>query len=397
MLCAGKFNPAEQIRSDNAVQIYRVRDWLLNAASRVTPGAGGVRSVGNTETRNTVANFLRGILRAVWRAIYWPDYSWGWVIPAIFSARKLCIKNKYDWIISVSHPFSGHVVGLAAVRMSPKSSWFVDISDPYSNMKDPSPNNFHIYSWLNKATEGVVIKGATEISVTTDATRDLYEASFPVACGKTHVIPPLLSLPEVSGVGFKGEDNLIRLVYIGTLYKSLRSPKYLLKCLEVLSERLTEQRMELHFYGSVNDCSEDFAAINEHPNLKIIIHGIVSRAVVVRAMAEADILVNIGNDAKAQLASKVIEYIAMAKPILNTISIEDDSSLKVLSTYSSVLTIFREDGGISSSKVEELRSFVLNPPAVDPVEVAAARARYSAPSVAGIYASILEKKNPTLD
>jgi glycosyltransferase involved in cell wall biosynthesis len=205
-------------------------------------------------------------------------------------------------------------------------------------------------------------------------------------------MPPLLSLPKLIGTGLVGDEKTFRIVYVGTLYKSLRSPKFLLKCFELVRKLLPEQRMELHFYGSVNDCHEDFVNIENSSNSNVFVHGMVSRQDVVIAMTGANVLVNIGNDGEAQLASKVIEYMSMGKPILNLVSINCDASISVLAPYSAKLTISRGDGKVKPCAVEALKKFICKPPNIDPREVAQARTMYSSDCVAGMYSSILEKK-----
>jgi len=388
VLCSGTPNIPYEIQQGTAVRVFRVKDWLLNASSRVTPGAGFASLKSDRASTFDFTGILRKFVRAIWRSIYWPDYSMGWVIPAMLVARKLSYSGNYDWVISVSHPFSGHVVGRAAVSNSPTSKWFVDVSDPYTDMPDPSPNNFLLYSHLNKSFENGVIEGANVISVTTKATMRLYQKNFPKSLGKIHVIPPLLSLPQMIEKDPSRDKGVFKFVYVGTLYKSLRSPKFLLKCFESMCKFLPEKCMELHFYGAVNDCHEDFENLGQS---NVFVHGLVSREDVVIAMAGADVLVNIGNSAEAQLASKVIEYMSMGKPILNLVSIQCDASISVLANYASKLTIFCHEHKVSPFVVEKLKEFICKPPNIDPSALEQIRAMYSSDYVAGMYSSLLER------
>lgn len=380
--------------SEDGVAVHRVKDWLLNASTRVTPGAGEAA----TAPRSAVGSFLRATLRklvrAVWRAVYWPDYACGWVIPAARTARSLCAANDYDWIISVSHPFSGHVVGMLARAQAPRSKWFVDISDPYSLMKEPSPNNRLFYSWVSHAIEGRVIAGADAISVTTDSTHRLYEDEFPASIGKMRVIPPLLSISGLDRPSTRQADGAIRLVFVGTLYRKLRSPKHLLACVSALQATLPQLRLELHFYGAVNDCGDELTSCPEAIRSCLFVHGVVSRDNVVQAMIDADVLVNIGNDSESQLASKVIEYMAVGKPILNMVSIARDASIGALADYPSTLTIFRSGSEPDQEVIKSLGDFVLNLWRVDHRVTDLVRSRFSEDHIAEIYASILEESIP---
>lgn len=390
VLCAAV--PGADIATDSdGVTVYRVRDWLLNASARVAPGAGTASSA-ERGGRAFLRDVLRKTIRAIWRAGHWPDYACGWIIPATRVARRLCRDNDYDWIISVSHPFTGHVVGMLAKSRAPKARWFVDISDPYSYMTEPSPNNRHIYSWLNRAIEGRVVADANAISVTTFSTYNLYEAAFPRSVGKLKVIPPLLSLPELSSPSERQDDGTIRLVFVGTLYKKLRSPKFLLACLSALSQALPERRLELHFYGTINDCGDDFSSFSETMKSLVLVHGLVSRERVVQAMIDADVLVNIGNDSESQLASKVIEYMSVGKPILNLVSVARDASIEALAGYPAALTIMRSGETPPHEVVQAMRSFVLHPVPIDQRFVDIVRRRFSKEYVAGLYESMLHSK-----
>jgi glycosyltransferase involved in cell wall biosynthesis len=389
VLCAAAPGDPEP-KVDDGVIVYRVRDWLINASTRVTPGAGAPRSSTSGE-QNLLRRALQKTIRAIWRAVHWPDYACGWIIPAAKAARELCEANNYDWIISVSHPFTGHVVGILAKAQASKSRWFVDISDPYYLMKEPSPSNRYIYSWISRVIEGRVIAGANAISVTTDSTSRIYEEEFPESIGKIRVIPPLLSLPRIPLPSKRQANHAIRLVFVGTLYKSLRSPNYLLTCVSALKAILPERRLEVHLYGTINDCGDDLANCPVNIKSCLYVHGMVSRAIVVQAMVDADVLVNIGNDSETQLASKVIEYMAVAKPILNLVSVDRDISIDVLADYPAALTIARSGEGPAREVLDALRSFVVDPPQVDKQFADEIRRRYSEECVSGLYESMLKQ------
>ncbi|MDI6746172.1 MAG: glycosyltransferase [Rhodocyclaceae bacterium] len=379
---------------DDGVTIYRVRDWLLNASARVTPGVASAQSTGMSARIDALRALFRKAIRALWRALYWPDYACGWVIPATRAAHALCAANHYDWIVSVSHPFTGHVVGMLAKGRAPASRWLVDIGDPFYLMKEPSPNNRHLYAWISRAIEHRVVAGADMISVTTESTRWLYEANFPLPADKVQVVPPLLSLPESPPPSPRAEGRPIRLVFVGTLYRNLRSPKFLLACFAALIATLPERQMELHFYGAINDCAENLASVPESLKPALFVHGMVGRGEVLQAMLDADVLVNIGNNSESQLASKVIEYMAVGKPILNLVGIADDVSVATLANYPAALTIMRSNDTPSVAVVDALCAFVLHPPGVSPGCVEAVRQRYSTAHVAGLYAAMLETEEP---
>lgn len=307
-------------------------------------------------------------------------------------ARKLCKINQYDWVVSVSHPFSGHMVAWLIRKCVHEFRWFVDIGDPFCLMEEPAPNNRRIYSALNRWVESRILDRADAISVTTESTQQLYEAQFLTTRGKVHLIPPLLSLPEMPTPSIRTTDEPLRLVYIGTLYRKLRGPGFLLACLSALKQALHkanfERLVELHFYGALNDCAEDLAACPQEVRGAVIVHGMVGRAEALQAMVDADILVNIGNDSESQLASKVVEYMAIGKPILNLVSHPRDRSVVVLMDYPSALTLERDEG-ITHITIAKLCKFVQAPPVVPASFAAAVHERYSVARIAGSYEAVL--------
>jgi len=391
VLCAAQAGSSPD-EAPTGVIVHRVSDWLINASARVAAGTAASRSARTERVRTgqPLRAALRKAVRTLWRTTYWPDYACGWVVPATTKARDLCREHRYDWVVSISHPFSGHVAGWLAMPGAPGARWLVDIGDPFHLMEEPSPNNRRLYAWLNRWVESRIIRRSTAISVTTEATRALYELNFPESRGKTHLVPPLLSLPPVHEVARPAaQGDALRLVFVGTLYRRLRSPRFLLACFSGLVAAMPERRIELHFYGATNDCAEELAACPEPARSSMFVHGIVSRSAVHEAMAGADILVNIGNDSASQLASKVIEYMSVGRPILNIVSLPSDASLIALEGYSALLTLVRSETP-SPEDLALLRAFVQAPPQVDPAVRDQVRARYSAAHIAGLYRSILE-------
>lgn len=390
VLCAAVANGAANDRRDG-VTVYRVRDWLLNASARVAPKRESVPS--GTGALSTLRAWVRRFVRVLWRAAYWPDYACGWLIPAFRLAGVLARQNRYDWIISVSLPFTGHLVGLFAKRRLPNVPWLVDIGDPFYLTKEPSHNNRWLYAALSRAMENKVLMNAAAISATTEETKRQYEEHFAVDGGKVAVIPPLLSLPGPDLPPATRTDGVIRLVYVGTLYRRLRSPEPLLALFRAMVDAGGVQPLELHFYGSVNDCADTLALHVRTMGSRVFAHGLVGRAEVQMAMGDADVLVNIGNASAAQLASKVIEYMAMGKPILNLVSIERDASVAELADYPASFTIARFGGVASASVVAGALAFVTQSRPVGAAVVAKVRRKYSEDSVAGLYLSLLERKH----
>lgn len=364
------------------VEVHRVRDPLIRRPA--------IHSAGQARRAPLWYRFARWIYGHTWRRLYWPDSACGWYFPAVRLASRLLAHNNYDWLISVSHPFTGHMVGLTLKRRNPTLRWLVDIGDPFCLMDDPSPNNAVLYRKLNVGVDRAVLREANVVSVTTAGTRDAYVEIFPEIAAKTYIVPPMLSLPAtIASESFRRDGEVLRLVYVGTLYRTLRSPVPLLKLFVQLVDRLPNAGLELHFLGNIHDCAELFAPYKHFLGVRIFVHGVVSRERAQEHMDVAHVLINLGNRSSTQLPSKVIEYVAMGKPILNLVTVKNDSSAAILATYPAALTVHVNSSMMSDVEVQKIADFVAEPPEVNSATIRDWLVPYTEQSVTREYQRLL--------
>jgi glycosyltransferase involved in cell wall biosynthesis len=365
--------------------VHRVADPILG---RRVQRLGAAGAAGTPQPRRGLRQ-MKKLLIGLWRKVYWPDYAGGWVLPATAAARRLHQGRQFDWVLTTSHPFSGHVVWLCAGRNVPATGWLVDIGDPYSQMADPAPYNRLLYGVLSRWIEGRVLRRADSISVTTDATRALFEAGFPPSRGKLSVIGPLLSLPAVPARTRPRSDE-IRIVFVGTLYRTLRNPTYFLEVFMALRAARPDRTYRLHFYGAANDCQDLLERYVGDGS--VVVHGLVDRVEVTRAMADADAVLNIGNHSRSQLGSKVIEYMAMGRPIINVTSLADDTSIATLADHPSTIGMQVRSAAPSAEDISRLGAFLDDPAPVPQSYVASVIDKHSEQVIAQQYASLLQKE-----
>lgn len=290
----------------NGVTVHRVPGWLRRSATPGAAGSGGSRR-----------SPLKSVYDLTLKRVLWPDYAFDWYLPALRRARAIAT----DRLVTVSHPFTPHLVGLALKRRH----WLADIGDPFSLLDETPLNNGTLYARLNRRAERRVLARAEATAVTVDGAQAAYAAAFPESAGKIAVIPPLLSLPEPGDNPLP--DGGTHLVFVGTLYRALRSPGPLLK----LFHEMRRQRpdLALHFFGDVHDCGSFFEPLPEG----IHVHGPVPRPTAAAAMRHAAALVNIGNATPHQVPSKLAEYVAAARPIINLAATPFDTSAAFLAGH----------------------------------------------------------------
>lgn len=289
----------------NGVAVHRVPGWLRRTA---TVGAGG----GRPRT-----SLLKAVYDRTLKRILWPDYAFDWFVPALRRARAI----DADRLVTVSHPFTPHLVGLALKR----GRWLADIGDPFSLLDETPLNNAALYARLNRQAERRVLAGADAIAVTVESARQAYAATFPESAGKIAVVPPLLSLPEPGANPLPPTGT--HLVFVGTLYRALRSPAPLLALFREM--RRVRPDLALHFFGDLHDCRPFFEKLPEGVHL----HGTVPRETAAAAMRHAAALVNIGNATPHQVPSKLVEYVAAARPIINVAASPADTSAAFLASH----------------------------------------------------------------
>ena len=330
VLCKSK-NGEISISDNNAINLYYT-DKSKKRGERFYNDENYCKNFFVYKYKATILKLLKIIHSLTWKKIYWPDHACLWYFRALKVGKKLLNNNQYDLIISVSLPYTSHLVALKLRALQPNTRWIVDIGDPFYFLSSTPTNNHSIYSKLNYYSEKNVLYSADSISVTNSAVAVIYRDLFPECENKIHVIPPVLGASnKVCNPFFKNKEKII-LVYIGTLYRNIRSPVPLLKILEYLDKTELHNKLELHIVGTIKDCEKYFSG-NKNINRNIFLHGVVDNKVVNQFLYDDVFLINIGNKTSYQLPSKIVEYISSGNPIINIYSNEHDSSVEFLKRY----------------------------------------------------------------
>ncbi len=383
----------------NGVHLHRVgksmvqalREWVRQPSTGVgrdgrMPGTSYVM-----ERKRRLAAFTKWVHDHTWKRIYWPDYACLWYFPALIKGKQLLASRRHDGLVTVSIPFTSHLVGLRLKRALPSIRWVVDIGDPFSFSDAAPQNNQKLYQRLNYYAERIVFGAADAVTVTTGQTLQRYATVFPESAEKTRVVPPLVSIVESE----PGEDAVfsgagkLRLMFMGTLYKHIRNPDFLLQLFARVLQTSLADRVELHFFGNIHDCEESFGAYRSLLGEKIFLHGVVSHETAIRAMHQADILVNIGNRTAHQVPSKVVEYACVGKPILSLMSRPDDASARLLESYPAALCVMADQASLHGEPFARLLRFIERPPSIEDRSFTSELSAFQPPSIASSYERLL--------
>lgn len=377
----------------NGVHVHRVGGAISeNLRLRLESGnKQSAESAAQTAPGGAPLSGLGGLLKSIhdvtWKKIYWPDSTCMWFFPARRKALRLCGEISFDALISTSTPYTGHLVGKAAKAAHPDLPWTVDIGDPFS-FGQPPLNNTALFKGLNHRSEASMLELADSISVTVESCAKVYGDFFPGTYDKITVIPPLFSGPISASAKPPETGPVRRLVFTGSLYRDIRNPAYLLKLVSGLFEQSPD--LEAHFYGRINDCADLFEEpLRKFPK-NLFVHGLVTRDAAAEGLKQADFLINIANITSYQLPSKLVDYMATGKPIINLVSIEDDSSLAFLKDYPRTVTVMERANIDINDDVKNLSDFIASPETVPQEKVATLMRQFQVAAVEAQYRGMFQ-------
>lgn len=353
----------------NGVRVHRVGGGISETLRIRLRGRATSASSPGSSASNGVARLAGTLLKRLhdrtWKKVYWPDFACFWYFPTFGEVRRLLARSGHDAMLSTSFPFSAHLVCLAAKRRYPEVFWTVDMGDPFSFVEGTPSNNVSLYARLNHQAEAKVFGAADAIAVTPQAAAR-YAEVFSESAAKMSVVP--LPLPPIQGIEQAPrefpEDGKTRFVFVGRLYRRIRPPDFLLRLFATLLRKRPEIGAELHFFGDMEECRESFQPYEALIGKSIFLHGPVSRERALRAVRDAAIVVNIANDTRYQMPSKVMEYVSFGKPVLNLVRIEADSAARFLEDYPAVLNLTAGEAEPSRDQVEELIRFAVGAPTI---------------------------------
>lgn len=356
------------------LRIFRVGGWIERRRAIMRNGPVVAHDPGVSAPRARGLALGHRLLRAVydmcWRTVYWPDHACLWISAAREKSLELSRMGNYDGVISISFPFSSHLVALGVKRRHPDLPWIMDALDPFSLSEASTPNNRLLYHRLNRRTERFAFRRATAVVVNSEFAATRYRNVFPESKDKIRVLPT--TAPEWSLMDAESANDLIfnaekkiRLTFTGALYSDIRNPEFLLSVFDRLLGTRIGQHLELHFFGNVSDCGRYFQRYASSLGSRIIVHGQVAHATAIRAMLQSDILVNLGNTVPYQLPSKVVEYATTGKPVLNIVRGESDSSLAFFRSYPAALSLLEQAASLTPEAIEDVVRFIETSQSVD--------------------------------
>ena len=327
-------NNLSEYEEIEGIKVYRVGESSLEKIKKKISNKKIISHLGSPTTINvnTEEGLIKKIYNLTWKKIYFPDFAFLWKKPAYKMAAELINEHKIYNVITVSWPFTDHLVG-NLLKKKFTINWIADTIDPF--YLSDAVNNGFLYKKLNKNLESKTLATADSISVLTPKLKKAYSELYPHLKNKISVnhnifVPNPVDIEKK----LKPHSPVFKLTFVGTLSKKTREPHLLLKFFTyLLNNDKSNVSYELHIYGNYYQFTEDFLKFDKLLNKNIFLHEFIDRKKVVEVIQDSNIVVNIGNNNTYQEPSKVLEYVYMQKPILNVCSVKDDTTKELLHFY----------------------------------------------------------------
>lgn len=169
-----------------------------------------------------------------------------------------------------------------------------------------------------------------------------------------------LNFPNVKPLAeFKKEDcvfdfdeTAVNLLFCGIVHDDYRNPQFLLDSLKAVREN-GFTGFKVHFLG-INESNslKQFIAHNDW----VCHHGSVPLENAFATMAQSDVLINIGNSYDNQVPSKIFDYFAFGKPVLNVEKIKDCPAAEYFDRYPLSCTLQEWQNDIRTCNIGEFLS-----------------------------------------
>ena len=355
---SNKKNDFKESEIHDNLKIYRTSEFLLGKYKNRFSNKLEQKSTNTNKFSIKFRKAIKFIYKISWSNIYWPDFAILWTFSTYKIAKKIIKDEQIDKLITVSWPFSTHLIGYNLKKKFNYIDWLAETIDPFNFFN--GANNKFIYNHLNLFAERKLFDYANHLTVTTDNIKNKYITLYPEIEGKIHVIKNLFVPPIITNSNIINRNgNKLKLSFFGSLLIDVRTPDLVIKFFKKIITNNNYKNIELHFFGEVNELIQNFEPVKKFIGKNIFLHGLIPREQVKSEIEHSDILINIGNKNEFQEPSKLIEYMFYEKPIINFTEIINDTSNHLLKNYPKLFQVTPETIN-QETLIKDFDKFCLN-------------------------------------
>lgn len=226
----------------------------------------------------------------------------------------LCRTQKYDWVVAVSNPYCIHRIGATSDLSGARLALYYLDPHSFNSMLSPKTLQHRLNEEIKVCAKADLIFAALEHR------EDWNTSALSMFLNKTNFIPyPNLSPfeGERACATIKKMTDILDVVYLGALNDEFRQPKAMLELFEKMQVYASNFRLIIVGSRCGTQVSEQLNKAKSILKDRLIISPPVPFPQAMDLLRRSDAVINLGNKMKNQMPSKLLDYIAAGKPIIN--------------------------------------------------------------------------------
>jgi|GEM_PF-653743 conserved hypothetical protein len=319
--------------NNEGIQIFRVRQRLSIRLKEW----GDINCSGHPVRRKLTIFLAKAInkLQLFFSIAFWPTIS----ILTNFRFKRKAIKLQkeigYNMVISVYTPIESLKAGYNLKKKYPEITYIAYFLDALSGGYGPKIFSNKTIRRRGMRVEDKIFSVADKI-ILMKSSKNFYERFQEKYLSKMYFLDiPMLLKQEVKEANKIRQNNVYKLLYVGSINLKIRNPYTLINILSVLDR----EDISCEFVGTI-DCMWMFDDLKKKMGERLIFSPFMPHGELKKKFEEADFLVNIGNSITTMVPSKIFEYMSYGKPIIATYDIVEEPSKKYLESYPEALLLF---------------------------------------------------------
>lgn len=267
-------------------------------------------------------------------------YSKFMCMPMKKKLEELCKRNNYDWVVSVSFPFCIHSVSTEADLNGAKIALYN--LDPYAfNEALPIINRKK-----RLKEECYVYEKADVIFTSLEHYDDWQSLELSRYLSKAKFIP-YPNLVPYDGVyvmpQLENKENWKEIVYVGAFHDRVRQPKAMLELFESMLSIDEKYRLIIAGNRSGDLVEQQLKHAQEKLGAHLVVMNAISFPQAMGWIKRADAVINLGNQMKNQMPSKILDYIAAGKTIINISHNKPCNTKPYFEKYERVVQLYEDE------------------------------------------------------
>lgn len=328
----------------NAEHIHQVKSWdlfqcLLAIRSLIKEGIGKLfggsqhAPRGNQSTPETVfkgmaddtekpISSLQKIKDFAHNLCYFPDQAGPWLLPAYLRGVKVVRENAINYLFATGSPWTSLWAGYLISKKT-GTPLIADFRDPWMNNPFHQSKGKLLDKW-SKKLEQKIVEHATAITLNTEPLKADFLSRYPhIPEKRFSVLPNGFDESDFNALSSHtkadAETSWITLTHAGFLY-GVRDPSVLLNAIKKANQSSDSTTKKIRF-RQIGDISLNFDIKTKYADMledgSFVLDPPRPYMDCLKALSDSDWLVNIQPETKTQVPSKLYDYLALNKPILN--------------------------------------------------------------------------------